>query len=189
MQLSTTLSGAGSTAPAASSFGGGMNIAAMGATALSGLFSAFAMRQAAKAQNERLEFAQWMNDFNAQRADRASYQAMRAGREQRARSRLQYAQQRSRQRVAMAANGVALDEGSAVEMQATLDFFDNADAQTIELNALQQAWGYRDAALEQRMQSAGYEAKKVSPTVAQNSTLLTTASQLAQQWYRLEEGR
>lgn len=54
-----------------------------------------------------------------------------------------YAQLKGKQRAALAANGVALDEGSALRIQSDTDYASDKDASTIRANALKAALGYR----------------------------------------------
>jgi len=69
-------------------------------------------------------------------------------------SRAGYAQLKSTQRAQLAASGVALDEGSALRVQADTDYLADVDADTIQTNAIRQAMGYRIEGANQRMQSA-----------------------------------
>jgi hypothetical protein len=86
-------------------------------------------------------------------ADYAELQAgdaLDAGNQAETQSRQAYAALKSRQRAALAANGVALDEGSALRIQSDTDYMSDVDASTIRANAIKTALGYRVNAINER---------------------------------------
>lgn len=68
--------------------------------------------------------------------------------------RLNYARLKSTQRANLAAAGVALDEGSALRIQADTDYFAEVDADMIHANAVRTAMGYRVQASNERTAGA-----------------------------------
>lgn len=81
--------------------------------------------------------------------------SLEAGKKEEQTSRLNYARLKSTQRATLAANGMVLDEGSALRIQTDTDFFSDVDADMIHSNAVRAALGYRGRAdnynLEARM--------------------------------------
>jgi len=88
-----------------------------------------------------------------QNAELLEYQAdetIEAGLVAERQSRGSYAGLKSSQRARLAANGVALDEGSALRIQSDTDYISDLDADTIKTNALKSAFGYRIGAVNER---------------------------------------
>jgi hypothetical protein len=92
---------------------------------------------------------------------------------------MQAGQVKSTQRARLAANGIAVGVGSAAEVQASTDIIKEIDKNQIKSNAVADAWGYR-------MKAVGYEgdalmamAKKQSAGLNFGATLLSGASQIA----------
>ena len=96
---------------------------------------------------------------------------------------------KSSQRVALAANGVDLSSENAVELLADTEFMKEVDKDQIEQNAVAEAWGYRLQGVQNQNQALFTRAQKagVSPLLATHNTMLTGASQVAQNWYTLKK--
>lgn len=75
------------------------------------------------------------------------------------------------QRAALAANGIAVGEGSAAELQASTDIVKEIDVNQIKSNALNNAWGYR-------MQAAGFEGQALMAEASKQSAWLTAGATL-----------
>lgn len=86
---------------------------------------------------------------------------------------------KSAQRAALAANGIAVGEGSAAEMQASTDIVKEMDVNQIKSNALAEAWGYRWNGVGYEAQALQSEAQKVNKWDKFGTTLLGGASQVA----------
>lgn len=67
------------------------------------------------------------------------------------------AETKARQRVAMAANGIAIGVGSSAEQLASTDISAEQDKLTAQQNALAQAWGYRRQRMMGLAQARGAE--------------------------------
>ncbi len=148
--------------------------------------SAAGSANSASAQQAGLNYQADVAANNAQIAGWQAQDAIRQGQEQEQQSRLQYATTKSTQRAALAANGVALDEGSAVDILTSTDYMNELDTSTIQANAARSAWGYRT-------QGSGYSdnatalragAGAVSPGSAAGLSLLGSAGQVSQSWYQ-----
>lgn len=92
--------------------------------------------------------------FNAEIAEVQAQDVLNVGRQAETQSRTAYSLLKGRQRAALAANGVALDEGSALRIQADTDYASDVDASVIRSNALKAALGYRVTAANEIMASS-----------------------------------
>lgn len=87
-----------------------------------------------------------------------------------------------RQTAQLAANGVRLDSGSALDVLAGSKYLSNLDAATIHDNATRTAWTYNTQAALDRAGAAG-----INPAFSAFSTLLGGASQTAQTGFQLSQ--
>lgn len=120
----------------------GMEIGKGVGEAIGGYITAKATASALRAQAS-------ISEDNARVAQFGVEQAFRAGETQLAQIGYKQAETKARQRVAYAANGIAIGVGSSAEVMASTDIEAEVDKITAQQNALAQAWGYR----RQRMMS------------------------------------
>lgn len=123
--------------------------------------------------------------INSRIAEMSAREELRKGQKQASQLKLQAGQLKSRQNVAMAASGIDLTQGSAAEISASTDFMSEADAMTIEANAIQSAWGYKTQA-SNYLTEAQYKrasAKTISPIGSASASLLSSAGLVAGHWY------
>lgn len=151
--------------------------------------SAVGAANSAKAQRNSLDYQAEVSANNAQIAEWQAQDAVRSGQQEEQNSRLKYASLKGTQRAAMAANGVALDEGSAVDILTSTDYLNEADANTIQMNAARAAWGYRTQATSYNDNADALRAgaSAASPSSAAGLSLLGGAGQLAGAWYRYSQ--
>jgi hypothetical protein len=126
-----------------------------------------------------------IDDTNARLSTLAAEAALRQGEHEEQASRLNYADLKSKQKVAIAANGLDRGSDSAVRLLTTTDFLGETDAQTIHANAVRASFGYR-------AQAVGYgnsalARRAVNPAVAGAGTLLSSGAQVARSWYTLNK--
>lgn len=145
--------------------------AILGAQAAGGAAQTVGSFYAAKSQQSQFRLQADMADLQAR-------QALLAGEREQQRSRLATGALKSRQIVTMAANGVDLSSGTPNAVLTSTDVMGQIDANTIEQNALMEAWGYRTEASMDRAR-----AKSISPGMAAGTTLLGSATQVASSWY------
>lgn len=123
-------------------------------------------------------------ESNARIAELGAQSALMRGQKQASGLMLKAGQLKSRQRASMAANGVSLGEGNAVELQASTDIMAQIDKNTIETNAVYEAFGYRSNAVNYQndalMRRAS--ASAISPMGAAAGTLLGSAGSVASAW-------
>lgn len=127
-----------------------------------------------------------VNANNAQLAEWQAQDALVRGAKAEQARRLNTAQVKGTQRATLAARGVAIDEGSALNILNDTDYIGEIDAATVRDNAKREAWGYRN-------QGAGYtsdaamlsaRASAESPLLSGASSLLTSAGSVADSWYK-----
>jgi hypothetical protein len=166
-----------------------MAITSVGTQAVGGLGGIISTYQGARARKSSMQFEADMSDINARLAESTAQGTLLAGRAEEQRSRLQTAQLKSSQRAAMAANGIALDEGSAADVLTSTDVLGEIDANTIHANAVRAAWGYRtqsmnarNDALLRRSAAGGLDAGAAAVT-----SLIGSATQVSSSWYRLNK--
>lgn len=92
---------------------------------------------------------------------------------------------RGKQTATLAANGVSLDEGSALNILTDTELFGEMDANTIRYNAAREAWGYKAQASNYTAQGelASMSAASQNPMLTGASSLLTGAGVIADRWY------
>lgn len=120
--------------------------------------------------------AKKQNDFNAGIADAQATDALARGREDEDRFRTEARRIRGSQRSALAASGVEVDSGSALDVQADAASLGELDALTIRHNAEREAWGFRVDAENSRQQ--GRNAQSAGRMQALGTTIGTGYSLL-----------
>ena len=126
-----------------------------------------------------------INANNAQIARWQAEDALKRGDREASRSRMKTHQLKGTQRARMAANGVDLGVGSALNILNDTDFFGEIDATTIEDNAAREAWAIRNQAQNFASEASllRSRADSESPWMAAGTSLLTSAGRVAANWY------
>ncbi len=140
----------------------------------SALYGAAAQRKAGEANAE-------IAGINARIADMQADDALRRGEKDEKRHRLDVKKFIGSQRVALAAQGIEVDSGTALELQEETAGLGELDALTIRNNAAREAWGYRVQA-----QDATYrgEIALQNSKMQANATLLEGASRIGSMYYK-----
>lgn len=147
-----------------------MLVASMALTAGAGLYAADASKKAGEAQNTIAQRNAELEDYKGQMATNIGAVA-----EENHRAKVR--QMVGSQRATLAANGVDLGSGTALDLIGETAEFGEADALTIRYNAAREAWGYGVNANNYRTDGA------VARTNGKNQakgTYLTTAASLTQ---------
>lgn len=140
--------------------------------AIQAVGSAFSSYQQGKAQKAIYKANESISRMQAE-------DAIKRGHELEARSRQRTRKLRGSQRTALAAQGIRLDAGSALDIQMETEDFGELDALTIKNNALREAFGYRSQARVSSMQG------QLADSAAKNEaiqTLLTGGMKAAKQY-------
>lgn len=126
-----------------------------------------------------------IQDLNAQMAEWQAADAIKRGDRAAGVSRMRTRQFKGGQRAAMAANGVDLSFGSALDILNDTDQFGEIDAETIRDNAAREAWALRQQAAGLSVDATMYRARAAgeSPLMAASTSLLTSAGRVADRWY------
>ena len=106
-----------------------------------GVTSAIGSYYSAATQKATLQGQAAVADVNARIAELGAQSALYQGQQQVGAVSLNAGRMKSAQRAAMAANGIDLGVGSAVELQASTDIMKEIDMATIEANAMRSASG------------------------------------------------
>lgn len=125
-----------------------------------------------RAQAHALRAQAAVTEDNAYAAQFGVEQAFRAGEAQLAQIGYKQAQTKAAQRVAYAANGVAIGVGSSAEVMASTDIQAEADKITARQNALAQAWGYRRQRIMGFAQAKGNRIMANATTRAGRATMV-----------------
>lgn len=130
-------------------------------------------------------------DINAKIAELGAQSALLQGQQQVGALTLKAGQLKSRQRAALAANGVDLGFGSAAEIQASTDIMKEIDANTLEANAVRTAWGMRTQGVnfQNETLAARATAGAISPGMSAFSSLLGSAGTVASSWYQFNKAK
>lgn len=125
--------------------------------------------------------------INAGNAEQAAASAVTSGIGQATNTETKGAQTLASQRAAMAANGIDVNAaGTAANVQASTQYITKQNVDTITANAARAAMGYTQQEQSDIANSAAYRAagSSVSPAMAGATSLLTTATGVASNWYR-----
>jgi hypothetical protein len=124
---------------------------------------------------------------NAKNAEQAAASAVTTGAAQAGNAETKGAQTVASQRTAMAANGIDVTAaGTAQNVQESTKYITDQNVQTITANAARAAMGYTQQEQSDIANSAAYRAaaSSVSPLMSGASSLLTSATGVASNWYR-----
>ena len=151
--------------------------------------SAIGARSSASAQRTALKSQAAVADINARIAELGAQSALQQGQRQVGALTHRAGQLKSSQRAAMAANGIDLSTGSAAEIQASTDIMKDIDVDTLTLNAMRTAWGYRTQAMNYQNEAMAKRstARGINPGQAAFTSLLGSAGSVASSWYALSK--
>lgn len=144
---------------------------ATGALAALQLSSGYSQAQAIEAEGD---YQQSIYNINARFADVQAEDAIKRGDKEAIQLKKQAKKLIGSQRVALAAQGIDIESGSALEVQEDTAALAADDVMTIKNNAWKEAWGYRVQAFDFR--NRGEFAKLSAKNKARN-TLLTSGIQ------------
>lgn len=124
---------------------------------------------------------------NAINAEQAAASAVTTGQGEVGNAETKGAQTVASQRAAMAANGIDIDAaGTAQNVQKSTQYVTDQNVQTITANAARAAMGYTQQSQNDAANAGAYRAaaSAVSPAMAGATSLLTSATGVASNWYR-----
>ena len=132
--------------------------------------------QTARAQRAAGEAQAQADEANARIGQQQAEQARQIGNMEEERQMRRVRAAVATQRATQAANGLDVNSGTALDLQAETAGFGTADALNLRSNAIRQAWGFEVGAVND-INSAS--AARAAGSNAATGTMLTTASQVA----------
>lgn len=147
-------------------------------TGVSTLFNAFGAKSVTRYNNAIAQAQADIAKINADTMNLHYQQRLFAAEGEYQRETMQAAQVKARQKVALAANGVAIGVGSTAEQLASTDIVKKINLNRLESNAKSEAWGYRAKETDYRNQALMSLAKKQSASRAFTDSLLIGAGNM-----------
>lgn len=143
----------------------------------------------AESQKSSLNFQAGIADINARMAEQSAQQELQRGEREYQNVRLRTASLKSRQRVSMAANGVDLGVGTAVQIQTGTDIMGEIDAKTVESDAVKRAWGFRTQATQYKTDASmkRSSASGIDPGMAAFSSLVTEGAKIGSSYMGMKK--
>ena len=143
----------------------------------------------AQAQKASLDYEAAVARNNQQLTEYQANIAQQDGAIQENNLQLKVAQTTGDQRAALAANGVDLGEGSANEILASTKFMGTRDVMQLRDNTARRVWALNNQAAGYGSEAAADLAAKdaINPFTTAASTALTSAGQVAGNWYKYNE--
>jgi hypothetical protein len=150
--------------------------------------SASAARDKAKGEQAALNYQAKVAENNRQIATWQSEDALQRGQTAINQHQLKVAQLRGTQRASLAARGIDLGQGSALDILSDTEVMGQIDANTIADNFAKEAWAYRNQASNAGGDAALLRGRAdgISPGAAAAGSLLTSAGSVASSWYSLK---
>lgn len=160
--------------------GSGFSFGTLGliSTGVSTLFNAFGAKSVTKYNNAIAQAQADIAKINADTMNLHYQQRLFAAEGEYQRETMQAAQMKARQKVSLAANGVAIGVGSAAEQLASTDIVKKINLNRLESNAKTEAWGYRAKVTDYRNQALMSLANKKSASRAFTDSLLIGAGNM-----------
>lgn len=140
----------------------------------------------AASQKASLQLGAGLADISAKMSEAAAQEALVAGAREVQKSEIATSQLKGTQRASIAANGVDLSSGSAVNVLTTTDYMGEVDRNTIEGNAIKQAMGIRTQGVNYGIQAmtGRASANAINPTMSATTSLIGGAGNVAAGWYQ-----
>jgi len=165
--------------------------------AVTGAIGSYYAAQNQKAQLESqassMRFQSDISELNAAQAEFTAQQILRAGQQKQGQIGLRAGKIKSSQRASMAARGIDLGVGSAVETIATTDLMKEIDMLTVNADTVRsseaarlQRQNYLTASAMQDVSASNMAASgdRISPFMAAGSSILGSAGSVANAWYQ-----
>jgi hypothetical protein len=189
--MATLLTGTGT--QAMSQFGSIFSIGGAVTGAIGSYYAAQSQKAQLDSQASSMRFQSDISELNAAQAEFTAQQIMRAGQQRQGQIGLRAGKIKSSQRASMAARGIDLGVGSAVETIATTDLMKEIDMLTVNADtvrsaesARQQRQNYLTASAMQDVSASNLagSASTISPFLAAGTSILGSAGSVANAWYQ-----
>ena len=189
--MATLLTGTGT--QAMSQFGSIFSIGGAVTGAIGSYYAAQSQKAQLDSQASSMRFQSDISELNAAQAEFTAQQIMRAGNLKQGQISLRAGKIKSSQRASMAARGIDLGVGSAVETIATTDLMKEIDMLTVNADtvrsaesARQQRQNYLTASAMQDVSASNLagSASTISPFLAAGTSILGSAGSVANAWFQ-----
>ena len=189
--MATLLTGTGT--QAMSQFGSIMSIGGAVTGAIGAYYNAQNQKAQLESQASSLRFQADISQLNAVQAEFTAQQILRVGQQKQGQVSLRAGKIKSSQRASMAARGIDLGVGSAVETIATTDLMKEIDMLTVNAETVRSAeaarlqrQNYLTASAMQDVSASNLSASSmsISPFMAAGTSLLGSAGSVANAWYQ-----
>jgi len=183
----------GTNTAAMSQFGSIMSIGGAVTGAIGAYYNAQNQKAQLESQASSLRFQADISQLNAVQAEFTAQQIMRVGQQKQGQVSLRAGKIKSSQRASMAARGIDLGVGSAVETIATTDLMKEIDMLTVNAETVRSAeaarlqrQNYLTASAMQDVSASNLSASSmsISPFMAAGTSLLGSAGSVANAWYQ-----
>ncbi len=153
-------------------------------------FSAIGAMQQAQAAQDQANYNAVVAENNAKLAEYKAQDAQQRGELEAQKVQREAAQLRGAQRATMAARGLSLSEGTPLSLLEQTDYFSATDVATTRTNAGKEAWANRvqKANFETEAMSNRAAASSINPLMAGATSLISSASKVADKWYTPSAG-
>ena len=156
----------------------------------SAAMSAYGAYNTAKGQQQALNYQGQVATVNAKRAEFAAQDAEERGQKEKQIARQRASAMTGAQRASLAARGMDLTTGSALDLLEDTQYFGELDQETIANNTNKEAWSIRarkdDYTASAAMQRAG--AGNISPGLSLATSLVNSGASVAKSWYKYRNG-
>ena len=183
----------GTNTAAMSQFGSIMSIGGAVTGAIGAYYNAQNQKAQLESQASSLRFQADISQLNAVQAEFTAQQIMRVGQQKQGQVSLRAGKIKSSQRASMAARGIDLGVGSAVETIATTDLMKEIDMLTVNAETVRSAeaarlqrQNYLTASAMQDVSASNLmgSAASISPFMSAGTSLLGSAGSVANAWYQ-----
>lgn len=183
----------GTNTAAMSQFGSIMSIGGAVTGAIGAYYNAQNQKAQLESQASSLRFQADISQLNAVQAEFTAQQILRVGQQKQGQVSLRAGKIKSSQRASMAARGIDLGVGSAVETIATTDLMKEIDMLTVNAETVRsseaarlQRQNYLTAAAMQDVSASNLmgSAASISPFMSAGTSLLGSAGSVANAWYQ-----
>lgn len=189
--MATLLTGTGISAM--SQFGSIMSIGGAVTGAIGSYYAAQNQKAQLESQASSLRFQSDISQLNAVQAEFTAQQILRVGQQKQGQISLRAGKIKSSQRASMAARGIDLGVGSAVETIATTDLMKEIDMLTVNAETVRSSEGARlqrqnyltaSAMQDVSAYNLAGSAASISPFMAAGTSILGSAGSVANAWYQ-----
>lgn len=143
----------------------------------------------AKGEKRQLERSADVADLNARLSNLSAKDALRRGQREEQASMLESTRTHDKAVTAYAANGIALDSQTAIQVLTSSDVLGKIDANTINANAARAAWGYRMEGVQYKNEAltSRAAASAISPFQRLQTSLINSAGNISDSYVRLKK--